>query len=144
MTFASDPSYPPGSPRGALNDSWRNKSYVLTSLPKRKPRTLIDDASEFLSSAVTAPLSFFSGGVSSPPKAKPDEVFNGDIDLNEDELLDQDRGEEAEVDDSPDGLRKVRVLSILVHETEALGEKARQRRRWQVIPLRKSAQRTGA
>jgi hypothetical protein len=121
-----------------------NNNYILTSIPKRKPRTFIDDASEFLSSAITVPISFLSGGVGSPTTAKPDEVFNGDIDLNEDELLDQDRGEEAEVDDSPDGLRMVRVLCVAPHvKNETLGEKQRLRRSWQVIPLRRSAQRTG-
>jgi hypothetical protein len=103
----------------------------------RKPRTVFDDASAFLTSAITSPLTLFSGGLGiSQPKATPDEVFNGDIDLNENEVLDQDRGEDMEIDDSPEGFRRVRVLSIAHDET--LGETAKRRRRWQVVPLRKT------
>jgi len=47
----------------------------------------VDDASEFLVNGVSSAFSFLSGAVpQSPPKATPDEVFNGDIDLNEEEV----------------------------------------------------------
>jgi hypothetical protein len=53
----------------------------------RKPRTFVDDASEFLVTGVSNAFSFLSGaGVPTSPKATPDEVFNGDIDLNEEEV----------------------------------------------------------
>ena len=53
----------------------------------RKPRTFVDDASEFLATGVSNAFSFLSGApVPTPPKATPDEVFNGDIDLNEEEV----------------------------------------------------------
>jgi len=53
----------------------------------RKPRTFVDDASEFLVTGVSSAFSFLSGaGVPTSPKATPDEVFNGDIDLSESEV----------------------------------------------------------
>lgn len=109
----------------------------------RKPRTFVDDASAFLTTGVSHAFSFLSGGPMSP-KATPEEVFNGDIDLNEDEVLEHERGEEGEVDDSPEAFRAIRVLSLTSNDLNALGEKARTRQRFQVIPLRKSiATRTG-
>jgi WD repeat-containing protein 23 len=104
----------------------------------------MDDATAFLSSAVSTPLSFLSGR-SVAPQATPEEVFSSDIDLNEDEVLEEERGEEAEVDDSPEPARRVRMLSIVDKEKgdKALGQKAMNRRRWQIVPLRKSNARTG-
>lgn len=106
----------------------------------RKPKTILDDATAFLSSAISSPISFLGFAAGSPPKSTPEEVSKSDIDLNEDEILEQERGEEGEVDDSTEAIRKVRVLSIAnkMKEDRALGEKTRARRRWQVIPLRKS------
>lgn len=53
----------------------------------RRPRTFVDDASEFLATGVSNAFSFLSGAtVPTSPKATPDEVFNGDIDLHEGEV----------------------------------------------------------
>ncbi|KAJ7837377.1 hypothetical protein B0H14DRAFT_3109751 [Mycena olivaceomarginata] len=57
--------------------------------------------------------------------------------LAEDEVLEEERGEEAEVDDSPEWGRKVRVLGI-----REIIEKARNRRRWQITAIRKIDART--
>jgi hypothetical protein len=47
----------------------------------------VDDASDFLVTGVSNAFSFLSGAeVATAPKATPDEVFNGDIDLNEEEV----------------------------------------------------------
>lgn len=135
MTFASDPTYP--SSNGSASGAWKNKTYVLSSIPMRKPRTFVDDASQFLTVGVTSAFTFLSGGPTSP-KATPDEVFNGDIDLNEDDVLEQDRGEEGEVDDSPEWIRRIRVLDLSEFDIETSGQKARARRFFEVIPLRKS------
>ncbi|KAF8079013.1 hypothetical protein FPV67DRAFT_1444215 [Lyophyllum atratum] len=139
--FTSDPAYPPPEQR---SDTWKNKSYLLTSVPLRKPKTIIDDAAAFFSSALNSPLSFLSGR-NPAPHATPDEVFSGPIDLDENEVLEEDRTEEAEVDDSPDIERKVRMVSIIDKERsdKVLGEKARDRRRWQVASLRRVDARTG-
>ncbi|KAG6919040.1 hypothetical protein DXG01_009750 [Tephrocybe rancida] len=80
------------------------------------------------------------------PQATPDEVFTGPIDLDENEVVEEDRSEEAEVDDSPDVERKVRMVVITdkKHSDKAtIGEKARNRRRWQVASLRRIDARTG-
>ncbi|THH13014.1 hypothetical protein EW146_g7163 [Bondarzewia mesenterica] len=137
VEFETDPAYPDPPTTGTIGQAWWNKSYHLTAMPMRKPRTFIDDASELLSSAIRLPLSLFSGGAPQPP-SKADEQF----DLREDELEEQDRGEDAEVDDSPELTRKVRVIATTDAEARELGEKARNRRCWLVSPLRRTAART--
>jgi len=111
------------------------KIYILSSIPTPKPRSLLNNASTFLSSAVISPISFFSGGTPQR-KATPEDVFSGDIDLTEDETLEQDRGVEGEADDSPELLRKLRVLTIGQRDAPIEGENARKRRQWQILPLR--------
>jgi DDB1- and CUL4-associated factor 11 len=128
----SDPSFPQRPSSGA----WRQKSYHLTAMPMRKPRSLLDDASDLLSSAIQSPLSLFSGR-SAPTAAQVKEGF----DLREDELLEQDKEDDAEVDDSPDFKRYVRVIGTTEEEARSLGDKARNRRRWIVSPLRRTAAR---
>lgn len=144
VKFACDPSYPPP---GASSRTWQNKTYLLTCIPKRKPRTIMDDASDFLTSNILNPISFLTGS-SPPPKARPDEVFNGDIDLTEDEVLEEDKGEEAEVDNSTDPGRKLRIVVVPTAEKSMmdllLSEKAKKRRKWVVTPLRKSNAKTAS
>jgi len=111
------------------------KTYILSSIPLPKPKSLFNNASAFLTSAVISPVSFFSGGTSQR-MATPEDVFNGDIDLTEDETLEQDRGMEGEADDSLELLRKLRVLTIGQRDTPVEGENARKRRQWQILPLR--------
>jgi len=137
--FASDPSHPP--PSAVTSDAWQRKTYILASIPLRKPKGILDDAHALISSAIATPFSFFGAS----PKATPEAVFNTDIDLGEDEVLEEERGEEAEVDDSPDWGRKVRVLGILnkSREEKEITEKARNRRRWQITTILKTDARTG-
>lgn len=67
-------------------------------------------------------------------------MFSGVIDLAEHEVLEEDKGEEAEVDDSPDLGRKVRIVAIPTAEKSMmdllLSEKAKKRRQWVVTQLR--------
>ncbi|KAG6332774.1 hypothetical protein ID866_6319 [Astraeus odoratus] len=105
----------------------------------RKPRSLVDNASAFLSSAVSAPLSFFSGGLSAGTKSTPEDVFSGDIDLTEDDVLEQDRGEEGEADDSAELMRRLRVLTIDPEDPQPEGVNARKRRQWEILALRTTA-----
>lgn len=108
----------------------------------KEPRTLLDDASEFFSTAIRSPISFFSGG--GPPSATPDEVFNGDIDLKEDEVLEQDRGEEGETDDCHLRERKIRMLTVETPTADDnISDAAKKRRCWEITPLRLSDRRTG-
>lgn len=77
--------------------------------------------------------------------ARPDQVFGGEIDLNEDEVVEGEKGEEAEVDDAPDLTRKVRVVAIpSADKNELLSEAARKRRTWIVTPLRRMVAKTAA
>lgn len=138
MTFSCDPSYPPpGS--GLAAGAWQNKTYLLTAIPRRKPRTLIDDASEFITSSIMSPINFITGAHPAP-QARPDEVFNGDIDLTEDEVLEEEKGSEAEVDDSPEPSRLARVVAVSSADKTMkdllLSEAARSRRQWIISPLR--------
>ncbi|KAF8846158.1 WD40 repeat-like protein [Paxillus ammoniavirescens] len=135
VAFSCDPTYPGN---GASN-GWRRKKYILSSVPLRKPKSLMDNASDFLSTAVAAPFSFLSGGSPTKPKSSPEEVFSGDIDLREDEMLEQDRGEEGQVDDSPELVRKLRVLAVDPRDAPPEETSARKRRQWQVLSLRTSA-----
>ncbi|KAH8099280.1 WD40 repeat-like protein [Cristinia sonorae] len=141
VTFAADPTYPASGDIHALLETWKEKTYVLAQIPMRKPRTIIDDASELLTSALNKPLHFF--GAHKLSSATPDAVFTaGDIDLKEDEILELERSEEGEVDNAPELRRYVRVLALSKEEERALGEKAKNRLRWDVIPLRSTKQRT--
>ncbi|KAG2159612.1 WD40 repeat-like protein [Suillus bovinus] len=135
-SFQCDPAYPPPAAQNSI--AWMRKTYVLSSIPMPKPKSLLDNASAFLSSAVTTPISFFSGGTAQR-KATPEDVFSGDIDLTEDETLEQDRGVEGDADDSSELLRKLRVLTISQRDAPPEGESARKRRQWQILPLRTSA-----
>lgn len=101
-----------------------------------KPRSLADNASAFISGAVAAPLSFFSGSKNVSPRASPEDVFSGGIDLAEDEVLEQDRGEEGEADDSPELLRRLRVITIDPGDPQPEGINARRRRQWEILTLR--------
>lgn len=144
MTFAFNPAYPSTATQETALSAWRDKIFLLTAIPLRKPRSIIDDASEVLTSAISAPFSFFSGR-QVPATPHPDEVFSsGDIDLREDEILEQERSEEGEVDDSPEKFRELRVVGVAKEDEQVAGEKAKARRQWIVIPLRSTRSRTGA
>lgn len=122
---------------------------MLTSVPLRKPRTIIDDASEFLSTAIAAPLAGFSnifsiggadpgGHVDELVAARPEEVFDGEIDLREHEIVEEERGLEGEVDDSPELGRKVVVVGIVADERKGVVSRpANARRTWTVHSLRR-------
>lgn len=135
VTFEADPAYP--DPPSSSNNVWRTKSYNLTAMPMRKPRSFMDDATEVLSSALRSPLSLFSPGAHSEQK------LNEEFNLREDELEERDRGEDAEVDDSPEDVRKVKVIGFTEDDVKELGDKARIRRMWEVVPLRTSARKQG-
>ncbi|CAL1694003.1 unnamed protein product [Somion occarium] len=141
IVFAADPSYPTSPDRAAALSSWKDKTYVLSSIPMRKPRTFIDDASQLITSAINMPFSLLNGRTAA--NATPDAVFSsGDIDLKEDEILEQERSEEGEVDDSPEKIRRVRVVGLTKADIAVMGDQAKARQRWEVIPLRSTRNRT--
>jgi len=63
--------------------------------------------------------------------------------LREDELLEVDRAEEDGIDDSPEAMRRVRVISLPQGSNQDVGPRARERRRWEIIPLLKTKAMTG-
>ena len=66
---------------------------------------------------------------------------DADIDLREDEILEQERSEEGEVDDSAEKYRPVRVLGLMKEDGQLSGERAKARRQWIVTPLRNTRNR---
>ncbi|KIJ38431.1 hypothetical protein M422DRAFT_176562 [Sphaerobolus stellatus SS14] len=144
VQFTFDPAYPgPGQSRRA---SWRNRTYLLTSVPSRKPRGIIDDANDFIygaASAIASPFAtVFGGGSTSAPITTED---TAEFDLTENELSEVDRGEEEGDDDDPDPIRQLRVISLAEGSSQQnIGPKTRARRQWEVIPLLRSKAMTGA
>ncbi|KAI0295007.1 hypothetical protein BC826DRAFT_1136110 [Russula brevipes] len=136
VEFETDPAF-----AGAT--AWRNQTFYVTALPRRRPRTLLDGATDVLTSALRSPLSplSFFGGPLIPARdstaAGTDDTFN----LREDEVEEQDRGEDAEVDDDPAHDRDVCVIGLTPVERDELRDKAWARRQWQVLPLRATAAR---
>jgi hypothetical protein len=126
------------------SDLWHKKKYFMVSQPLRKPRTILDDASEIVTNAVTSPINFFSSAFSGKSATKPEEVFDGHIDLKEDEVVEEERGEEGEVDDSPELARQIRMVGVFETGENELSEKAQRRRKWIVSSLRRINAKTGA
>lgn len=122
--------------------SWRNEAHYLVSQPLRKTRTIIDDASEIITTAISSPISFFSDTFSRKSISNPKEIFDGNIDLKEEEIVDEDRGQEDEVDDSPEIGRHVRMVSVIEDNEGELSNRAQRRRQWVVTPLRRLNART--
>ncbi|KAH9898279.1 WD40 repeat-like protein [Cubamyces lactineus] len=139
VIFASDPSYPT-SRRDSSSGLWKEKTYYLSSVPVRRPPTLIDNASTLINTAISRPLSFFG---MAPSNSTPEQVFDGEIDLTEHELAEQDRNEAEEIDDSIDALRPVKVVALTAEEAANASEKAKLRRQWEILPIRVSKHRTG-
>lgn len=96
----------------------------------------MEQATVMFSTAMTTSKSLLSGVGHN--KATPDQVFdNGDIDLRDDEILDLDRSEEGEVDDSPDLLRLVRVVTVSSTDYDkTVAPYKALRRKWELLPLR--------
>ncbi|KAI4528779.1 hypothetical protein K525DRAFT_256068 [Schizophyllum commune Loenen D] len=139
VEFSCDPAYlPPPAPHSA----WQDKVYLLTSVPKRRPRNFLDDASEFLTMNVASPISTIFGA----PRisnATPEAVAQVDIDLRENEVIEEERAETEEADDSTDKDRDLRMLRLDKATQNAVGSAARNRRRWEIIQLRNADRRTG-
>ena len=137
--FEYDPAYPkPAEPK---SDAWKSKTYVLTSVPMRRPRTALEDAGQFITTNIFGPIiSGFGVHPPTPVQATPEEVFDGKIELKDDEVVEEERREEDEVDDSPELVRKLKVLAIVDKDVsdKTLSDKAKERRKWVVTGLRKS------
>lgn len=141
--FEHDPTYPaPGEP---TSDAWKSKTYVLTSVPLRKPRTVLEDASHFFSTNIFRPIGAAFVGDNPKGKSTPEDVVG--LELGADEVVEEERGEGDEVDDSVETVRRLRVVAVVEKEKEALdrelSESGRRRRQWVVRGLRRANARTG-
>jgi DDB1- and CUL4-associated factor 11 len=134
--FENDPEFAGGT-------NWRAKTFYLAALPRPRPRTLLDNATDVLSSALRSPLTLFGGPpvpAHDPVAAGTDDAFN----LRQEEVDEQDRGEDAEDDDDPARDRAVRVIGLTPEGHNELSSKAWVRRQWAVLPLRNTAARYSA
>lgn len=128
VDFECDPAFTGGT-------AWRAKTFYVTAIPRRRRRTVLDGASGALASAFRNPLSLLAGKQVTAPD--PTAIGTDDtFDLHEDEVEEQERGDESEVDDDPARDRAVRVVGLTPEEHHELSDKARARRRWEVVPLR--------
>ena len=94
--------------------------------------------------AVVALLPANDAGNDSSDNANADDGPEDD----DDDLVEVDRGEEAEVDDASDLMRRVKVIAVdAIEDMEfrslAMNEQKRRRRTWDVYPIRKANARTG-
>ena len=109
---------------------------------------MFDAASNFVSNTLTSSAYNLFGPRPTQHNiaAEPDALAAIGAELDEDEILDDERGEEAEVDDSPDPLRKVRVISTHKRTVDDynLVNSARNRRRWLVETISATDARTGS
>ncbi|KAI0275304.1 hypothetical protein BC834DRAFT_43047 [Gloeopeniophorella convolvens] len=131
--FQGDPAFEGGT-------AWRARTFYVTALPRRRLRTFLDGASDAFANVLRTPLSLLGGAATTardPMAAGTDDSFN----LREDEVEEQERGEEAEVDDAPALDRAVRVIGVTPEEHREISERAWVRRRWEVVPLRATAAR---
>jgi len=120
ISFSYDPSFPP--PSANPSTAWQDRDYVLTSVPRRKPKK-----QNFLHGAAAALL---GGGPS-----------ESEFDLHEHEVIEEERQAGEEDDDDPVPDRDVKVLNLPLGWMEKeRNARAKERRRWEVIPLQASKQ----
>jgi len=142
-----------------VSKAWKQKCYLLTSIPSQKPRTIVDDAAEFFTSSasfIASPFTTLSMPFGSAEPQR-DAIHKGEEDakpldarvslehisefgLRDDEIVEEERPEETEVDDDPDPMRKVRVVGYR-RQTDLPNSKARDRKRWEILPIRKERRR---
>ena len=108
----------------------------------RRARTFGENVVDALS-MVPNPFLLMRGQVTGPTRSNL-EVAKGDFDVKEDELLDEDRADDEEVDDSPEQLRRVRVLERTDAHTETPKEKRQDRYQWEILPVRTNKARAGS
>ncbi|KAG8900615.1 Elongation factor 2 [Tulasnella sp. 403] len=103
LAFACDPMYPTST--SASSGAWRERDYILSALPRRRPKTFLENTSSFFSTTASKlTLNPFGGPVASTSTT---EVQKGDYDLKDDEVMEEERAQEEGDDDSPDHERKI-------------------------------------
>ncbi|KAF9270722.1 hypothetical protein L218DRAFT_915020 [Marasmius fiardii PR-910] len=139
VEFLCDPIFH-GSSFGSGRD---DQIFLLTSKSKRRNPSLFDAATSFINDTLTASASLFNGQhkIAAP---EPESLAAIGADLDEDEILPEDQGEEAEVDDSPDPMREVRVIaaSKRTDDDQGLLANAKIRRKWLIDTISPTDART--
>jgi WD repeat-containing protein 23 len=133
VKFECDPAFAGGT-------AWRAKTFHVTAIPRRRRRTILDEASGALASAFRNPLFLLAGSQVTAPNATAagtDDTSN----LHDDEMEELERGDETEADDDPTRDRAVHVVGLTPEEHHELSDKAWARRRWEVVSLRTTATR---
>ena len=120
VKFSCDPAYPPppapiplddaragssGAPvMPTISTAWRERQYLISSVPLQKPPSVLDNAAQFFTSAAASFLP------PSSPTYHNDELNT--FSLRDDEVMEEERGAEGDVDDSPEVRRDIKVLSL--------------------------------
>lgn len=124
------------------------EEFQLAALPSSKPRTLMDNVADTLTSAAStvffAPLSLTgltSPGPSQTSHATVDEIEGADFSLREHELADEDIVNDESTDDNPEKLRRIRVLR---RQRTILNPHAQERQQWEIISILREKVSTGS
>jgi len=129
VTHRCDPTHP--APSAYPSSLWKDRDHILTSVPLRRPQSVLQTTADFLSNAASL-LSGTLGGASG--SAAP--AHAGAFDLRQDEVIEEERAPEDEDDDSPSHQREVRVLNLPTGWMEKERNlAARRRRQWEILPL---------
>ncbi|KAL0570843.1 hypothetical protein V5O48_011115 [Marasmius crinis-equi] len=147
VTFLCDPNYYDSRSidYSTSDATWKNKIHLLVSKPKPRNSNIFDAASNFVNNTIASgAYSLFGGGGQRAIAAEPGALAAIGAELGEDEILDEEQGEEAELDDSPDPLRRVRMITTHKRTVDDrnLVHSARNRRRWLVELVSASDART--
>jgi WD repeat-containing protein 23 len=100
----------------------------------RRPPSVLENATQFFASAAATLVPAIAPSIS----YRDDEL--DPFSLTDNEVMEEERGAEGDVDDSPEVRRDIRVLSLPLATrqggTDGGGTKAaRERRRWEVLPI---------
>lgn len=145
IQYRCDPSYP--SPSAYPSQAWKERDYILTSVPLRRPKSLLETTADFFATAtskVHLPFNPFGGPAAALTAAH---VSTGEFDLREEEVMEEERGENEHDDDSPEKMRNVQVITLPIGWSEKEKDtRAMERRRWQIVEVlaNRNVTRTGS
>lgn len=117
-------------------------------MPIRKPRSFSEDAAEFFASASSVLKSPFGVGFGGSGAGASTSAA-GAFDLQEGEVLEQDRRDDEQDDSSPAAHREVRMITLPAGGQKGVGTgapnqsashgaaRSRERRRWEIVPILK-------
>ncbi|KAI9444598.1 hypothetical protein H4582DRAFT_2108479 [Lactarius indigo] len=123
--FECDPAFAGGT-------AWRAKTFYLTAIPRRRRRTILDEASGALASAFRNPLSLLGGKQMTRSIYAKTRWKSWTV------------AKKLRMDDDPARDRAVRIVGMTPEEHLELSDKALTRRRWEVVPLRTTTRNAGS